>query len=525
MIQILKKGYFPKELPPVFQTEDFANFILKQGDLSLTPPKGKKSLISCPSIHNLARPGQLRRKLQVPNPLNMFELAKKLESGWKEIRHHFSKSNYSLSKPVKSGLNRAFSPQYSGNDLPKLRCRHRAVSRFITKTDISRFYNSIYTHSIPWALKGKNWAKKHRKGGLANELDRILRNSQDGQTLGIPIGPDSSLIIAEIIGTAIDTELQDRFPDGFRFMDDFELSFRSRSEAESGIVAIEETLAEFELGINPLKTSIEKLPQPLDRAWVNTIRQYNFRQNFSVSESALFRYFSHVFELAGSFSFEPIISYAVGRLRNIQVEDTVWPSYENLLYQCAISDPSALSIIVEMIHKHSNYGISNRLETVLNEIIIAHSPLGHGSEVAWSIWSACIFNQRLSKEAQNAASGLNDPFVSLMVLLANEKGLFPNSLDNEIWRPRVSVSELYGRNWPVAYEVRLRGWFPKLAKKSDIPKDSDFRLMLDNQVSFMNLSPELPAGFMSETESYGNFSELPDENPSGKDDDNEISDF
>lgn len=34
--------------------------------------------------------------------------------------------------------------------------------RFIAKTDISRFYHSIYTHAVPWAFHGKDAAKSDR---------------------------------------------------------------------------------------------------------------------------------------------------------------------------------------------------------------------------------------------------------------------------------------------------------------------------------------------------------------------------
>lgn len=34
--------------------------------------------------------------------------------------------------------------------------------RFVVKADISTFFPSIYTHSIPWALVGKAVAKQNR---------------------------------------------------------------------------------------------------------------------------------------------------------------------------------------------------------------------------------------------------------------------------------------------------------------------------------------------------------------------------
>lgn len=73
-----------------------------------------------------------------------------------------------------------------------------------------RNFPSIYTHSIPWALHGKAVSKKSTSiTALAgNLLDKCTQHTRDKQTNGLLIGPHSSNIIAEIILTKIDVELQ-----------------------------------------------------------------------------------------------------------------------------------------------------------------------------------------------------------------------------------------------------------------------------------------------------------------------------
>ncbi len=57
-----------------------------------------------------------------------------------------------------------------------------------------------------------------------NVLDKLVRDSQDSQTIGIPIGPDTSLVIAELVMTAVDHALGSQVsPIGYRFVDDIEL--------------------------------------------------------------------------------------------------------------------------------------------------------------------------------------------------------------------------------------------------------------------------------------------------------------
>jgi hypothetical protein len=60
----------------------------------------------------------------------------------------------------------------------------------------------------------------------------------DGQTHGIPIGPDTSLVVAEILLSSVDQSMLNAHPDlisGFRYVDDYELSFSKLSDGGTSI--------------------------------------------------------------------------------------------------------------------------------------------------------------------------------------------------------------------------------------------------------------------------------------------------
>ena len=61
---------------------------------------------------------------------------------------------------------------------------------YIYHTDITDCYCSIYTHSIPWAIHSKKYAKKHKndKKLVGNVIDNHIRAMSYGQTNGIPQG-------------------------------------------------------------------------------------------------------------------------------------------------------------------------------------------------------------------------------------------------------------------------------------------------------------------------------------------------
>ena len=106
--------------------------------------------------------------------------------------------------------------------------------RYVVITDISGFFPTIYTHTIPWALHGKSIAKQNQSKTpefFGNILDDRCMGVQDRQTIGLPIGPDTSHIIAEIIGVSIDEAIKKSlgtWPKGFRYVDDFYFFFDTR---------------------------------------------------------------------------------------------------------------------------------------------------------------------------------------------------------------------------------------------------------------------------------------------------------
>ena len=111
--------------------------------------------------YNFARAGTLVRHLSVPNPIPYVGLAMAIETAWPHIQALNAKSLFSASQPVPS-LVRAFEPQCAHSDLPEQRTRHWRVARHVLRTDIAMCYESLYTHTIPWAAHGKSVAKLNR---------------------------------------------------------------------------------------------------------------------------------------------------------------------------------------------------------------------------------------------------------------------------------------------------------------------------------------------------------------------------
>ena len=192
--------------------------------------------------HSAPKRRHSRRTLAIPNPQHQIPLCLKLVEHWGEIEMFCEKSTLSLSTPtVKENSERAVDRSSYFRDLSAERVLRSAGCRFHLYADFTRYYSSIYTHSIAWALHGKEAARKDEKmRALAgNQIDLLVRATQDRQSVGIPVGPDTSLIIAEIIATSIDQQIQTvGISKGLRYVDDFHLYFRSRGDCEQAIATL-----------------------------------------------------------------------------------------------------------------------------------------------------------------------------------------------------------------------------------------------------------------------------------------------
>jgi len=246
-------------------------------------------------------------------------LCSEIGNNWTEIDTHFKKSKISISYPLvkkDSTRNRSFDRPIELKDRKYVSAERSFDSRYVLIADISRYFPTIYTHTISWALHGKKYAKAHINDELllGTRLDRCVRNTQDAQTLGIPIGPDTSHILAEIIGTEIDFKLQEKIGSdlkGWRHVDDFHLFFKSQGDVENALHILHGILKEYELEINPQKTEIIKLPLPLEQSWVTELRSYNFRESVKGQQSDIINYFSKAYSFSNEFSDQSVLKYTI----------------------------------------------------------------------------------------------------------------------------------------------------------------------------------------------------------------------
>jgi len=491
---ILARGYFPKELPPPFNTKLFGAFAdMAPAVFHLdTSKKGSKSnLTSQPAVHNQARTGTLRRKLTIPNPVNQYQIARAVAEGWAELKSACSVSPISLTTPryLKHGT-RAISPRSPFDAIPVARASSRTASRYLLVTDVSQFYPSIYTHSIPWALHKKVIAKAKPSDYslLGNVLDLAIRNGQDRQTIGIPVGPDTSLVIAEVILSSLDVQLTGTIKRrGFRYIDDFACGFRTIAEAEDTLGQLQHLIGDLQLQLNPRKTRIIELPTELEASWVPHLRLFAFRSlSAETQQTDLLSYFGRVFELAATQREEPILRYSVQRMRSVTIYEQNWALYETLLLQCLSVEPgTAPAVIGELYKYHRSMPLDrSRITESLQQLIEDHAPLHHGSEVVWALWGAICLGYTLDAKVVEKSLLAPDPCVALCALHARAKGLATGPVDVSTLEALMHDGELTDAQWLLVYEANVKGWLPNKGGKDFVAAHTHFGPMKAAGVSF-----------------------------------------
>lgn len=197
-----------------------------------------------------------RREYKIPNLYSYISLVIFLHKSKEEFIDKFKENTCSISKYFNmEDFN------YATTDKIRMRLLYGATRRL--HIDFANFFHTLYTHSIPWIIEGKEKSKKERTGGFSNELDRLLRSCQYGETHGIPTGNLASRIIAELYMCYFDEKIFEKLGKEIayvRYVDDIYFGYNLDSEKEKFLAEINLLCRTFNLILNDKKTSIENHP-------------------------------------------------------------------------------------------------------------------------------------------------------------------------------------------------------------------------------------------------------------------------
>ncbi|NLM67375.1 MAG: RNA-directed DNA polymerase [Enterococcus sp.] len=545
---LIERGYFPKELPPPFDTTDLAidisgtlaawsaifdnntnvsssTFTLaKQTGETLKQFKERKKVhresfiskynSSKATIFSISKGKLSRRFLHIPNPKHFSLLSEKICSRWADYEAVYKLSEYSQSYPIpeKSPYKRSVSTISKSVAEFKNSLLNTSIDKLIeVKVDISKFYPTIYTHSVAWALLGKEKAKHYfkEKDNLdelivrgdadaalykyAESVDIAIRACQERQSIGIPIGPDTSHIIAETVACRIDSVLKNRFSHielkSCRYYDDYYLYVSSKDEADEVLKGLQLILSEFQLEINESKVKIREFPFAFEEEFTTVLQSFDFKKT---NQSYSIKYY---FSLIWSFAEQNtnrrdwIFKYALKIFESstVVIQKNNWKIFEDLIIKTALIEPAILDILTRIFLTYNPYLDTNskeKLRKLINVTIKLHCPVRHNFEIAWALWIAKTFEIEIEEQSANDIIDTRDSISNLILLdlLKNTtlvKG-HPKIYDIE---GDLKDDILMTENWLLAYEGVKKGWLAPV-EENLLNNNLFFKILKEKDVEF-----------------------------------------
>ncbi|MDR1107040.1 MAG: RNA-directed DNA polymerase [Treponema sp.] len=508
ILQLINFGYFAEQVPTCFGAKRMTEYLDVLVKYIKDNEKGIKKNSTGPTTLSIYKNDISRRVLSLPNPKSFLYLCNLMQKHWNEIQKYCESIN-SLS-PI------TYIHIY--NDIPleminseSIRESNHSKSAFVDgvkncikaslgykyrlKVDIANCYNSIYTHSISWAICGKNEAKQYFRTKnpktlknayeIADNLDAAIRNQKNNETNGILTGPFTSRIISEIILCALDKKLREK---GFcfrRYVDDYKFYFRTEFQAQGSLPAIENILNEYNLNLNITKTAIERFPFEI----ISDIKE---KLKIAFEEGGVFE----VLNVASQLYFggeKGAYKYALKYIREKEPIKEDFQFILPLLINIMLIEPKNARFVIVYLIRFASYWNRNDVEKTINDEL--SNSLNTDLQQETLTFIQMVKELKLNLYAKNfilILKSQNDFAIIIALDLWKNRKKSIKGKPTELKKIPSALKELSdslkgeifsGSRWLILHEIRLH----KLLRTNLIPSpppDDFFDLLFDNGISF-----------------------------------------
>lgn len=312
----LRTDVLPAEIPILFSNKSvYLNFSKKNID-STASAKNMLKQITVPYFFFIPKSNKEERKIGLVHPvaqLQMFNYILKYE---KLITSFCKNSPYSVRSPIKRNIPKIKEQELRIKEIRKIEEEFSFVDKisvtseedkilfynyfsyrkytrikdlynspkfnrdkykysYFLKLDIQRCFPSIYTHSLAWAIFGD---KALAKTYMGKKFDNIFPNASDtvsqkinfNETHGLIVGPEFSRVIAELLLTRIDVDLQIKLRNNklknkkdysiYRYVDDYFLFAYNKEDVVFIEKCLKEELNKYNLNLNVDKSQMQEKP-------------------------------------------------------------------------------------------------------------------------------------------------------------------------------------------------------------------------------------------------------------------------
>lgn len=352
--------------------------------------------------------------------------------------------------------------------------------------DVNNFFHSVYSHALDWCLTsiedskrrvamGRNQEKLYEYGTeqlFSELLDKYIRMGQDEETMGIPIGPLTSFIVAEILPARLDFLVRIEFEKlskqlgrtivfrGFRVIGDYELVFDDMDDLEKGLQVIEKLFRRYHLSFNSKKSDIMILPGPFLSPWKTALLDI---PNVGQMDTIITYYHDTCLQLQNQNTQEQVIRFGFKQLIDHGTKKI--PDDQKKFFECVIytfgpiivSDSILLSVITSNVPVDAITGeCKNLLTKMLNKIVMRCVAKNKPNELVWALYAAEFYDCPIEfGNSTDLFNKMQDPLVAALLISKTtyHRSVFPTSATkNQYWETILQRSE----NWIVRYHMYLK---------------------------------------------------------------------
>lgn len=477
---LLRYNYFPSqkddcsELPPIFNTKKLSLDILDDV-FEIFDSEDYYADFLTHGVAYESSAGRKPRTLSIPEPAAYMQLLKLIHDGYDPIVNELTEKNHLRLSKHDDG--RVYIMNYEAiQSFSSTVAKLEFGKRYRVHADIKQCFSSINSSVLSDVCY-----LSHIDGVLGFILSSGFDSMEAWSPLGLPIGPGVSNLLSELVLSCLDKELlRNQHFDYYRYIDDYVCFVDDLDEAHEFITTLSNVLHQNGLRINPLKTRIVELPEPIEPIWMldlySKIPRINDGDYYG---NKIIRFLDYALVIAKKNPVQGVMKYAFKCILNIvdvKFDAEISRYLLNLLPYYPSLIPYVGEVLTVLECQDEDLGFSENL----NQCLEYWAEKKRSDAMCWLIYWMDLLEVKIKAEIQNNVFISED---SMAILSLYAHGYCKERIIQYV-SSRYSIDqEFKERNWLLTYQVYLDN---KLCDMADIDMGLVYQLLKNKGVSFVS---------------------------------------